>query len=179
VWLYEKKFGKVKMENIAKYLEKFVEKIADILVEHFKDKLLGIVWYGSSVRGKFSRESDIDFILIFEKIDSLTKIYEELTKVTHKKILRTEEAKYLDRKGYLAYPSFYVMSLGEFKAHPPILLDPVVEGKILFEKNSIVSKEFERIKKRLKKLGAKRVRIFGDYCWILKPYMRGGEEINI
>ncbi len=170
---------KNKMDNITKYLEKFVKKIADILIEHFRDELLGIVWYGSSVRGEFSKESDIDFILVFKRIDSVTKIYEKLTKIVHEDILKTEEFKYLDKRGYLAYPSFYVMSLGEFKEHPPILLDPVVEGKILFEKDNIISKEFEKIRKKLKKLGAKRIKVFGDYCWILKPNIKKGEEIEI
>jgi hypothetical protein len=48
------------------------------------------------------------------------------------------------------------MDLSEFKSHPPLLLDPVYEGKIVFEKRRVVSDESEIIRKKLKELGSRR-----------------------
>jgi hypothetical protein len=125
------------------------------------------------------KESDIDFILVLKKVKNISKAYEKLTRITHKKIFRTKEYLYFEKRGYLAYPSFYVMSLSEFKSHPPLLLDPVYEGKIVFERRRVVSDEFEIIRKKLKELGSRREKIFGDYYWILKPGLRKGEVVEI
>jgi hypothetical protein len=48
------------------------------------------------------------------------------------------------------------MDLSEFKSYPPLLLDPVYEGKIVFEKRRVVSDESEIIRKKLKELGSRR-----------------------
>jgi predicted nucleotidyltransferase len=162
-----------------KLIERLVKKIAKILQEELKGNLLGIVWYGSSARGELRKESDVDFILILKKINNISRIYEKLTRITHKKIFRTKEYAYFEKRGYLAYPSFYVMSFSEFKSHPPLLLDPVYEGKIIFERGKIVSDEFETIRKKLRELGSRREKIFGDYYWILKPGLRKGEIVEI
>jgi hypothetical protein len=71
------------------------------------------------------------------------------------------------------------MDFNEFKSHPPLLLDPVHEGKIVFEKGRIISDEFKIIRKKLKELGARREKIFGNYYWILKPGLKKGEVVEI
>jgi predicted nucleotidyltransferase len=66
-----------------------------------KENLLGIVWYGSSAREELRKESDIDFILILKKIKSISRVYEKLTRITHKKIFRTKEYSILRKEDIL------------------------------------------------------------------------------
>jgi len=61
----------------------------------------------------------------------------------------------------------------------PLFLDMVEDSRILYDKNEFFSKRLERLRKRLKELGAKRVWKGNIWHWVLKPDYRPGEVIEL
>jgi len=67
---------------------------------------------------------------------------------------------------------------GSLARHPPLLLDLTTDAIILYD-TGVVSRELERLKKRLEELGAKKIRTGCTWFWILKPDLKLGEVVEL
>jgi len=54
-----------------------------------------------------------------------------------------------------------------------------VDGIIVYDKDDFLFRELEKMRKKLKELGAKRVKSEHGWYWILKPDAKFGEAIRI
>ena len=90
----------------------------------------------------------------------------------------SEYAKFKDAFG--CHPSIQevIITQEELKAHPPILLDLTMDMVILHDKG-ILSEEIDRIRKRLRELGAKKIKHMDSWFWILKPDLKLGEAVEL
>lgn len=71
-----------------------------------------------------------------------------------------------------------ILDLEEFRKHPPLLLDFIMDAKILIDRNDVFSREMDMLKRRLQELGAKKVILEGGrWYWILKPNIKWGERV--
>ena len=61
----------------------------------------------------------------------------------------------------------------------PLFLDMVEDARILYDKSEFFSKRLERLRKRLKELGTKRVWKGNIWHWVLKPDYQPGEVIEL
>ncbi|MEM2925809.1 MAG: nucleotidyltransferase domain-containing protein [Methanocellales archaeon] len=169
------------MSNETNLALKLVEKYIKIARNQFGDKLLAAAVFGSLARGvaKFPI-SDIDVLLILEGINGLSfgkRI--DLMKNAYEKLTETEE--YLKFKEAFIYsPSIqeHILTPQELKKHPPLLLDLTMEV-IIFHDAGILNIELEKLRKRLKELGARRIETGDSWFWILKPDLKFGEELEL
>jgi hypothetical protein len=97
----------------------------------------------------------------------------------HEALRRSEEYRKLRLQGRSAFVSDIFLSPDEAKAHPPILLDLTEDAFIVYDRNDFLNSVLEDVKRRLKVLGAKKVKARKGYYWILKPDAKPNEVVEI
>lgn len=145
---------------------KMAKEICRILKEELGEKLLSFVVFGSTARGKAKKESDIDVLIICTD-----------KKETEKKYLKTK------LKIETEYPPMFssvIMTEKNLRDNPYILLDMIEDSIVLHDPRGKFQRMIEKLKKKLKELGAKRVWIDEDtWYWDLKPDWKPGEVVEI
>ena len=154
-----------------------------ILKEIFGDDLKAVAVFGSLARGtaKFPG-SDIDLLIVVEGMKKLS--FGERLKATMKaedKLSKTVEyAKFKDVFGWTPGIQEVILTPEELKAHPPILLDLTTDALILYDKG-VLSEELDRLRKRLRELGAKKNQAQGFMVRDIKAGCEAGggsEDMN-
>lgn len=147
--------------------------------QNFGNHLKAAVLYGSVARGTSRPNSDIDLLLVF---DSLPKDRGKRTDMIFPLVQQSEESRAaatLAAQGFYPSISPFLYTIEEIERTQPILLDITEDGVILFD-NGILETKLQKLRKRLKELGAKRViEDDGSMFWDLKPDWRPGEEIEL
>jgi len=155
-------------------LDKYVEK----LKAFFADKLKAVAIFGSLARGKaIFPGSDIDVLIVIKGMENLS--FGERIKLTMR--VEKELEKTSNFKEVFVWPPSIqeiILTPEELKAHPPILLDLTTDAVILYDAG-ILSDELEKLRGRLKDLGAKKIRTGDSWFWILKPDLKLGEEVEL
>ena len=153
----------------------------EILKESFGDDLLGVAIFGSLARGTAKHPgSDIDILIVVKGIEKLS-IGEriKLTMEAEKKLKKTVEyRKFNEVFGCSPKIQPVVLTPEELRRHPPILLD-LTEDLVILHDKGIIREEIEKLKRRLKELGAKKIKTGDSWFWILKPDLRPGEEVEL
>ncbi|MBS7656271.1 nucleotidyltransferase domain-containing protein [Candidatus Bathyarchaeota archaeon] len=154
-----------------------VQKLLQELLKVFGDSLVSFVIYGSVARGKAEKDSDLDILLViehlpksrFERLNLFSKAEEELEPLLNK----------LLDEGYGIALSPIMKSKGEALRMSPLYLDMVEDSIIIYDKGEFFKNILQRLKKRLKELGAERVWIGKKWYWRLKKEFKLGEVIII
>ncbi|MEM1512020.1 MAG: nucleotidyltransferase domain-containing protein [Candidatus Jordarchaeales archaeon] len=155
---------------------RLAEKYASLLREKLGDSLLAVAVFGSLARGdaKFP-ESDIDILVVLHGVSCTISERLKLLDGAREKLRGLEEySAFISKYGWAPVLQEHVLSEEELKAHPPVLLDMTQHVRILYD-NGILHDELEKLKRRLKELGAKKVGGF----WVLKPDVKAGEAVEL
>jgi hypothetical protein len=168
--------GNVKLQ--AEYRE-LAEEYARVAREFFGNRLLSICFFGSVVRGTATPESDIDVLVVAETLPRDLGLRVRETTPMHEALRRSEEYRKLRLQGRSAFVSDIFLSPDEAKAHPPILLDLTEDAFIVYDRNDFLNSVLEDVKRKLKVLGAKKVKARKGYYWILKPDAKPSEVVEI
>jgi len=148
-----------------------------IMKEEFKDDLISVVLYGSVARGDNRNDSDVDLLIIIKNLpkDSMLKrirLFE--TKVEDK--LNLDE---YWKNGYYISLSPILKTPEEAEKISPLYLDMAYDAIILYDKNQFFTKILQKLKERLKELGAERVRMGKKWYWVLKKDSKFGDTIEL
>lgn len=148
-----------------------------IMKEEFKDDLISVVLYGSVARGDNRNDSDVDLLIIIKNLpkDSMLKrirLFE--TKVEDK--LNLDE---FWKNGYYISLSPILKTPEEAEKISPLYLDMVYDAIILYDKNQFFTKILQKLKERLKELGAERVRMGKKWYWVLKKDSKFGDTVEL
>lgn len=158
-----------------------IRRYMEIVKEEFGEKLLAMAVFGSLARGeaKFPG-SDIDVLIVLKGVENLSfgkRI--NLMREAERKLSKTEEYKKFEEVfGWSPSIQEHVLTPEELRRHPPLLLDMTTDAVILHDEG-ILSEELEKLKRRLKELGAKKIRTGDTWFWILKPDLKLGEELEL
>ena len=162
-------------------LIKYLKLYLDLLRERFGDNLVSVYLFGSVARGECTEGSDIDLLVVVdglrEDIGWRLEVSSNLKRMIRSKTLDLRRA--LRERGLPTTISDILLTPDEIRCHPPIILDLTVDGKPLFDKDDFLLKELEKVRKRLRELGARRVKGKSGWYWILKPGAKLGEVIKI
>lgn len=149
----------------------------EIMKEEFKDDLISVVVYGSVARGDNRNDSDVDLLIIMKNLpkDSMLKrirLFE--TKVEDK--LNLDE---YWKMGYYISLSPVLKTPEEAEKFSPPYLDMVYDAVILYDNNYFFTRILQKLRDRLKELGAERVRMGKKWYWVLKKDSRFGETVEL
>ena len=141
------------------------------LRREFGERLVSVAIYGSAARGEAGEESDLDVLVVAEDLpDDLG----ERLRISGRLAISLRPP-----PGVPSPLSAVLLTPREVSRNPPILLDLVEDAVILYDRGGFLSRALERLRKRLKELGAKRVRTERGWYWVLKPDAKFGEVVEI
>lgn len=157
----------------------FLSEYCEVLYEHFSERLVGVLVFGSVARGTWDRNSDIDLLVV---VDGWDKPVWERTRELLELRRRMRETEEFQRLAELNCPTtirHYPLSRSEALEPHRIYLDACIEGVILYEREGFLSRVLEGFRKRLSALGARRITTAdGRTYWLLKR-VRAGEVFEL
>lgn len=169
------------IRNLEKIPQQRYSRLLGIFCAELIRRSLGIksvVLFGSVARGKARQDSDVDLLIVTDKYKSAGEAIDRLVEVEYSDKVAQELA-WLEENGIPTHISFHPMTSETLRKHPPLLLDIVDEGIILID-DGTYAKEAKKIKAKMRELGSKRIWLNDDeWVWVLKPYVKLGEVIEL
>lgn len=162
----------------AEYRE-LADEYARAIKEFFGERLCSICFFGSVVRGEATPESDLDVLVVAEKLPKDLGLRVRETIPIHEALRRSEEYRKLRLQGKSAFVSDIMLTPDEVKTHPPIMLDMTEDAFIVYDKDGFLKGVLDDMRRRLNELGAKKVKARKGYFWILKPDAKPSEVVEI
>lgn len=165
--------GKLTYERCRRLLARLLAQMQDI----WGDALLAVALFGSVARGEGGKTSDLDLLVVHRgrpeaMVHRFVGVLQELR--------QCPEYRDLTDQGFLPdpYPVFFTSD--RMADHPWLLLDVLDHGIIIFDHEGILLKELDRLKERLRRLGARKVALpDGSWYWDLKPDWKPGEVVEL
>lgn len=153
------------------------EELLTEIVAFYDDRLVSVVIYGSVARGTFRFDSDLDVLIIARDLPrgraNRVVEFDEVEKAL------SPFLKSLEKEGILTSLSPVIKSPEEAELGSPLFLDMVEDSCILFDKDGFFTARLDRLRRRLKELGAKRIWRGNMWYWDLKPDYKPGEIIEL
>lgn len=158
-------------------IEELQQQIAKEIKSFYKDGLVSLVVFGSAARGTYRFDSDLDILIIAKnlprgRMKRITRFMEVEEKIEPS--LRS-----LQKDGINTFISPVLKTPQEAEMGSPLFLDMVEDALILYDKDGFFSKILERLRQRLKELGARRIWQGNAWYWILKPDYKPGDVIEL
>ncbi|MCX8191936.1 MAG: nucleotidyltransferase domain-containing protein [Nitrososphaerales archaeon] len=149
---------------------------------YFGRDLVAVALFGSAARGEAEFPiSDIDLLLVVSGLEGKS-LGERV------RLLSAIEKDFLKGEEYIKFSQLYgepfiqahILTPDEVSKHPPILLDVITDGIIIYDDDNFLIKELNRLRRRMKELGAEKVRLSnGSWYWKLKPSIKWGEVVEL
>jgi len=155
------------------------------MVEHFLEKLqarlgnnlVSVVLFGSAARGNMRLDSDIDLLVICEKLPPHQLARQEIVSPLAQEI-EAEAFQRLD-KGRFHPINVILKTRDEASQVSPYYLDMTTDAIILYDRDGFFRRMLNRVQKRLQELGARKVYIGRMWYWDLKPDTVPGEVVEL
>lgn len=171
--------------GVVKNLEKIQQQRYSRLVGIFAVEALksgigmrSLVLFGSVARGSAKQDSDVDLLVVSDGFKSLGKAVDTLVDIEYSPRVAWE-LEWLERKGIVTHLSFHPMSSHTLESHPPLILDVVDEGIVVFD-DGVFVRETRRLRAKIDELGASRIWLGeNEWVWVLKPDAKVGEVIEL
>ena len=158
----------------------YLGEILNQLKERLGQTLVAVVLYGSVARGEAGEGSDIDLLVVSGSFGGSLGSRFELFNEAENDLLSSESRRKLRQLKMGTLISPVPLTPEEVKRNPPILLDIISDGIILHDKDGFMKDHLEELEKKLRSLGARRVRLpSGSWYWDLKPDYKFGEVVEI
>jgi len=158
----------------------YVLLVVSSLLQLLGDELVSVAVFGSVARGEAGEGSDIDLIVVSTSFTG--SMGERLCtfRQIEKRLMDCEERRALRREGFGTLISPIPLNPLEVKSNPPILLDLLTDGVILFDRERFLGDHLDQLRSKLRGMGARKIRLpSGSWYWDLKPDYRLGEVVEI
>lgn len=165
------------LERIKEPYRFLLEKLLELILARLGDNLVSVVVYGSVARGSPKKDSDIDILIVADSLPESRIKRQELFLEIESPIEPIIND--LWDRGFHTDFSPIILSVNEALRIRPIYLDMVEDAVILYDKDGFFSKVIDRLRGRLRELGARRIWVGNRWYWILKPDIKFGEVVNI
>ncbi len=158
-------------------MESLFKKLLDKCTEVYKERLVTLAIFGSWAGQRNRPESDVDILVVAKDLSKkrLARVREfgEVENALEEDIQR------LSQEGIHTYFSPIFKTPDEVDRGSLLFLDMLYELTILFDRNQFFSTYLLDFKKKLDKLGARRVTKGEKWYWILKPDYKQGDTFEI
>ena len=156
---------------------RLADRLAEVLHQAWGENLVSVVLYGSAARGAARRDSDIDVLVIAERLPG--RWHERLDLFRKTADVLEPEFRRLRGEGYFIDFSPLVWTRDEALRTSRLYLDMTLEEGILFDRDGFFAGVLSRLRERLARLGAVRRQVGRKWYWDLKPDYRYGEIFEI
>ena len=166
------------MRDYRKKYSDLIEALRSRVIEHYGDSLVSLVFFGSVARGLFRPDSDIDLLIIAEKLPRgrvpRVLAFQQGVEAPFEEMFRG-----LRQEGIHPLLSPVIKTPEEVSLGSPLFLDMVADASISYDRGQFFKKYLEDLEARLKRMGARKVKFKGGYYWLLKPDYRPGDIIEL
>jgi len=145
--------------------------------EFYGERLVSLAVFGSVGRRTMRPDSDIDLLVVAYGLPKgRMRRVAEFVAVERcvEPILRAKES-----AGVRTRLSPLIRTPSEIEAGSAILLDMTEDLRALFDRDRFLERRIEKLRQRLKELGARRVRTGDAWWWDLKPDFKPGEVFTL
>ena len=165
------------MKSIIEKYDMILEALKNELKSFYGERLVSAVVFGSVGRRTPNYNSDIDILIIAEKLPTgrIKRIKEfGLVENSLESLIASLRNSVIN-----TYISPVIKTPEEAAAGSPLFLDMTLDAQILIDKDGFFTNELDRLRKRLKVLGSKRINRGNAFFWDLKPDYKPNEDIII
>ena len=166
-------------DRINKNYRLILEFIISSIIGYFRERLISIVLFGSLARGTTKNYSDIDLLVVAERIPSS---YSKRVKILSSILEGVSEIRYRLWMEEKLYPlvDIILLTKEEARINHPFYLDMVDDAIIIYDRDSFMRHRIDKIRDKLTELGSQKVQLpDGRYYWVLKPSIKWGEVIEL
>ncbi|MCI0371786.1 MAG: nucleotidyltransferase domain-containing protein [candidate division NC10 bacterium] len=156
---------------------RLARRLAEVLHQAWGENLVSVVLYGSAARRTARRDSDIDVLVVTERLPG--RWHERLDLFRKAAEVLEPELRRLREEGYFVDFAPLVWTRDEACRTSRLYLDMTLEEGILFDRDGFFAGILARLRERLARLGAVRRRVGRKWYWDLKPDYRYGEILEI
>jgi predicted nucleotidyltransferase len=165
------------VNDLSARLRAIAEAYAHALRETLGERLVSVALFGSVARGEAGPHSDIDLFVVLEEAPHGMTRRRALLDPARQAITPLLEP--LWDRGIYADVIEIIRSRNEAQRFHPVYLDMTEEAVLLDDKDGFLTGVLERLRQRLRELGARRKRLGHIHYWDLKPDFRPGEVIEL
>ncbi len=165
------------LEHVCEPYREIVESLLELLLEHFGERLISLVIFGSVARGESTKESDLDLLIIIDGLPRSRLKRQELFIDVEERI--EHKVRKMESMGWRIDFSPILKTPEEASKMTPLYLDMVEDALIIYDKDRFFEKILLRLMGRLRDLRAERVMVGRLWYWRLKKDYRFGEVIEI
>lgn len=164
-------------DSLAATFDWLVRALVAASQRQYGERLVALAVFGSVGRGTMRFDSDIDVLLVVERlpVGRIPRI-EEFAPV------ELEVAPLIDAAragGVDTRISAVIRTPAELRAGSPLMFDMTEDARILHDPRGVLADALSDLKGRLDRLGARRVWQDGWWYWDLKPDYRPGEVFEV
>ncbi|HHW29471.1 MAG TPA: nucleotidyltransferase domain-containing protein [Syntrophomonadaceae bacterium] len=162
------------------YLQQFQEILKELhkaVKEVYGGRLVTLAVFGSVGRNTPRPDSDIDLLIIADDLP-----HGRIKRVREFDLVEEKLKPLLERmwqKGIQTSLSPIIKEPNDVLKGSLIFLDMLDDARILYDRNGFFRNYLDDLRKRLDKLGAKKVYRGGAWYWVLKEDYKIGEEFEI
>jgi hypothetical protein len=157
--------------------ESLLSRLLDGCRQHYGDRLVSLVVYGSVGRGTPRADSDLDLLIVAERLPSGRVARSEEFRAVEDAL--GPETAALRRAGFTCELSPVFKTPAEVEQGSPLFLDMIDDARLLFDRNGFLAQALAAFAARLRALGARRVWRGDAWFWDLKPDYRPGEVFDL
>ena len=159
--------------SLLKRYNEILDRLLAAVREHYGSRLAACAVYGSVSRGTPREDSDIDVLIVARDLPrGRLRRVEEFLPVE----ARLEAALRASAPGGAPIALSPVFKdPGEVEAGSPLFLDMVEDVRILYDPEGFLAGYLDRLRARLRELGARRIWRGNAWYWELKPDLKPGE----
>lgn len=152
-------------------------KVVNAVQTFYGDRLVTLAVYGSVARGTMRPDSDVDLVVIVKDLPCgrMKRMLEFET--VEQRLSETFTA--LKKQGIDTTLAPILKTPEEAQAGSPLFLDMVEDAALLYDRDNFFAQRLERLRKRLRQLGAKRIWRGNAWFWDLKPDFKPGEIFEL
>ncbi|MBW1996148.1 MAG: nucleotidyltransferase domain-containing protein [Deltaproteobacteria bacterium] len=144
---------------------------------YYGQRLVSLVFFGSVARGTQTFTSDLDVLIICDRLPrgriNRVREFDRIETALEPMLEQIEQ------QGFHVRLSPIFKTPDEALKGSPLFLDMVEDAEIYFDRNNFFTNLLQKMRLRLKALGARRIWRGNAWYWDLKPDFKPGEVFEI
>lgn len=163
--------------SVKEVFQEILQRLLEETRRYYGERLVSLVVFGSVARGTMRPDSDIDVLIVAEPLPlgrmARVREFEEVEQKLESVLLQARAV------GVDPCLSPLFKTREEAERGSPLFLDMVEDARILYDREGFFRNRLERLRARLRELGAVRKWQGNAWYWDLKPDYRWGDVIEL